>query len=47
LESVKPEQEAIRLHVATIEEVAVTLDPAQGGSTSRQADFEAIRARLE
>jgi hypothetical protein len=47
LELVKPEQEAIRLHVATIEEVAVTLDPAQGGSTSRQADFEAIRARLE
>ena len=44
---VKPEQEAIRLHVATIEEVAATLDPAQGGSTSRQADFEAIRARLE
>ncbi len=44
---VKPEQEAIRLHVATIEEVAAVLDPAQGGSTSRQADFEAILARLE
>lgn len=43
----KPEQEAIRLHVATIEKVATTLDPAQGGSTSRQADFEAILARLE
>ncbi len=43
----KPEQDAIRLHVATIEEVAATLDPAQGGSTSRQADFEAILARLE
>jgi hypothetical protein len=47
LELVKPEQEAIRPHVATIEEVAATLDPAQGGSTSRQADFEAIRTRLE
>jgi hypothetical protein len=47
LELVKPEQEAIRLHVATIEEVAAILDPAPGGSTSRQADFEAILARLE
>ena len=44
---VKPEQDAIRLHVATIEEVAATLDPAQGGSAARQADFEAILARLE
>ena len=47
LDSVKPEQEAIRLHVATIEEVAATLDPARGGSSSRQADFEAILVRLE
>ncbi len=44
---VKPEQEAIRLHVATIGKVAATLDPAQGGSASRQADFDAILARLE
>ncbi len=42
----KPEQEAIRLHVGTIGKVAATLDPAQGGSTSRQADFDAILARL-
>jgi hypothetical protein len=47
LESVRPEQEAIRLRVATIEKVAATLDPARGGSTSRRADFEAIRGRLE
>jgi hypothetical protein len=44
---VKPEQAAIRRHVATIEEVAATLDPARGGSASRQADFEALLARLE
>jgi hypothetical protein len=47
LELVKPEQEAIRLHVATIGEVAATLDPARGGAAARQADFEAILARLE
>lgn len=47
LELVKPEREAIRLHVARIAEVAATLDPAQGGSASRQADFDAILARLE
>lgn len=44
---VKPEQEVIRLHVATIAEVAATLDPAQGESRSRQADFDALLARLE
>ena len=44
---VKPEQEAIRRHVATIEEVAATLDPAHGGAAARRADFEAIVARLE
>jgi hypothetical protein len=44
---VKPEQEVIRLHVATITEVAATLDPAQGGSTSRQSAFDALLARLE
>jgi hypothetical protein len=44
---VRPEQEAIRLHVATITEVAATLDPARGGSTSRQSAFEALVARLE
>lgn len=44
---VKPGQDAIRLHVATIAEVAATLDPAQGGTASRQSDFDAILARLE
>ncbi len=43
----KSEREAIRLHVATIEKVAATLDPAQGGSASRQSDFDALLARLE
>jgi len=47
LELVKPEQEAIRLHVATIAEVAATLDPTRGGSTSRQSDFDALLARLK
>jgi len=44
---VKSEREAIRLHVATIEKVAATLDPARGSSASRQSDFDAILARLE
>ena len=44
---VKSGWEAIRLHVATITEVAATLDTAQGGSTTRQSDFDAILARLE
>ena len=44
---VKPEQEVIRFHVATIAKVAATLDPAQGESRSRQADFDALLARLE
>lgn len=44
---VKSERDAIRLHVATIEKVAATLDPAQGSSASRQSDFDALLARLE
>jgi len=44
---VKSERDAIRLHVATIEEVAATLDSARGSSASRQSDFDAILARLE
>ena len=47
LDLVKPEQEAIRLHVATIGEVAATLDPAGGESARRRADFDAIVARLD
>ena len=43
----KPQQEAIRPYVATLEKVAATLDPAQGGSSSRQSNFDAILARLE
>ena len=47
LDLVKPEQEAIRLQVATIGEVAATLDPAGGESARRRADFDAIVARLD
>ena len=47
LDLVKPEQEALRRHVATIREVAATLDPAAGRSATRQSDFDAILSRLE
>jgi hypothetical protein len=47
LDLVKPEQEAIRLQVATIGEVAATLDPAGGESARRRADFDAIVDRLD
>lgn len=43
----KLEWEAIQLHVATITEVAATLDAARGESTTRQSDFDALLARLE
>jgi hypothetical protein len=44
---VKPEQEAIRLQVATIGEVAATLDPSGGKSARRRSDFDAIVDRLD
>src|SRR5204863_5199889 len=47
LDLVKPEQEAIRRHVATIQEVAATLDPTTGRSAARRCDFDAILTRLE
>jgi hypothetical protein len=47
LNLVKPQREAIRRHVKTIEEVAATLDPARGPSARRQSDFDAILARLD
>jgi hypothetical protein len=43
---VKPQQEVIRHQVATIREVAATLDPATGRSAARQCDFDAILNRL-
>ena len=42
----KPQQDAIRPQVATLNEVAATLDPTQGGACSRQSKFDAILARL-
>jgi hypothetical protein len=47
LDRVKPQQETIRCHVETIQEVAVTLDPAAKTSARRQSDFDAILARLD
>jgi hypothetical protein len=47
LDLVRPQQETIRCHVETIEEVAATLDPAAKTSARRQSDFDAILARLD
>ena len=47
LDLVQPQQEVIRCHVATIREVAATLDPTAGRSASRQCDFDAILGRLD
>ena len=47
LDLVRPQQETIRRHVATIEEVAATLDPTGKRSTRRQSDFDAILDRLD
>jgi hypothetical protein len=46
LDLVKPPQETIRRHVATIQEVAATLDPAAKRSAQRQSDFDALLDRL-
>jgi hypothetical protein len=47
LDLVKPQQETIRCHVETIQEVAATLDPAAKTSAQRQSDFDAILARID
>lgn len=47
LDLVRPQQEAIRRHVAAIQEVAATLDPTTGRSAARRCDFDAILSRLE
>jgi hypothetical protein len=47
LDLVSPQQETIRCHVETIQEVAATLDPAAKASAQRQSDFDAILARLD
>jgi len=47
LDLVKPQQETIRCHVETIQEVAATLDPAAKTSARRQSDFDAILTRLD
>jgi hypothetical protein len=47
LDLVRPQQETIRCHLETIQEVAATLDPAAKTSARRQSDFDAILARLD
>src|SRR4051794_17211239 len=47
LDLVRPQQETIRCHVETIQEVAATLDPAAKTSARRQSDFDAILARID
>jgi hypothetical protein len=47
LDLVKPQQETIRCHVETIQEVAATLDPAAKTLARRQSDFDAILTRLD
>jgi hypothetical protein len=44
---VKPQQEEIRGHVETIGKIAATLDPAGGGSSKRQSEFDALLEGLE
>lgn len=46
MDLVKSQQEAIRRQVATVREVAATLDPTTGRSAARQGDFDAILSRL-
>ncbi len=47
LDLVKAQQESIRRHVETIQEVAATVDPSAKKSAQRQSDFDAILARLD
>ncbi len=46
LDLVKAEQGEIRGHVVTIGKIAATLDPAVGGSSRRQSDFDALLESL-
>jgi hypothetical protein len=46
LDLVKSQQETIRVRVATIQEVAATLDPTQKSKKRRRLDFDAILSRL-
>ncbi len=43
----EPQQRTIRSQVATIAEVAATLDPTKRSSKRRERDFDAILARLD
>ena len=47
LDLVKAQQESIRRHVETIQEVAATVDPSAKKSAQRQSDIDAILARLD
>ena len=42
LDAVKPEQEVLRKQVEEIQEIAGTLDPKEGNSAQRQAQFQEL-----
>jgi hypothetical protein len=46
LDAVKPEQEVLRKQVEEIQEVADTLDPEEGNSAQRQAQFQELIERF-
>ena len=46
LDAVKPEQEVLRKQVEEIQEVAGTLDPEEGNSAQRQAQFQELIERF-
>src|SRR5208337_4580632 len=46
LDAVKPEQEVLRKQVEEIQEIAGTLDPKEGNSAQRQAQFQELIERF-
>ena len=46
LDAVKPEQEVLRKQVEEIQGVADTLDPEEGNSAQRQAQFQELIGAL-
>ena len=46
LDAVKPEQEVLRKQVEEIQEIAGTLDPEEGNSAQRQAQFQELIERF-
>jgi hypothetical protein len=46
LQAVADEQHQVRAHVAEVQEIATTLNPASGSGTQRQQRFEQVQERL-